>query len=70
MQKRKLGDHYKEELAQKEFIKDIFVAMDEDGSSTMELDELIKGLLSLNLSQDIDFAKQVIVLFEDNKSRA
>jgi hypothetical protein len=33
----------------------------------MELDELIKGLLSLNLSQDIDFAKQIINLFEEHK---
>ena len=44
--------------------------MDEDGNGTMELDELIKGLLSLNLSQDIDFAKQIIMLFEDQKDRA
>ena len=43
--------------------------MDEDGNGTMELDELIKGLLSLNLSQDIDFAKQVIMLFEDQKDK-
>ena len=57
MHKRNLGMHYEEELKQKQFIKDIFIAMDEDGNGTMELDELIKGLLSLNLSQDIDFAK-------------
>jgi len=69
MHKRDMGKNYEEEIAQKQFIKDIFIAMDEDGNGTMELDELIKGLLSLNLSQDIDFAKQVIMLFEDQKDR-
>jgi len=67
MSKRKLGMHYADEMNQKQFIKDIFVAIDEDGNGTMELDELIKGLLSLNLSQDIDFAKQIINLFEEHK---
>ena len=67
MSKRKLGMHHADEMNQKQFIKDIFVAIDADGNGTMELDELIKGLLSLNLSQDIDFAKQIINLFEEHK---
>jgi hypothetical protein len=67
MSKRKLGMHHADEVHQKQFIKDIFVAIDADGNGTMELDELIKGLLSLNLSQDIDFAKQIINLFEEHK---
>lgn len=67
MQKRDLGLKVEAETKEKEFIKDIFFALDEDGSGTMELDELIKGLLSLSLSQDIDFAKQIIYLFEETK---
>lgn len=67
MKKRDLGLKVVEDKKQKEFIKDIFLALDEDGSGTMELDELIKGMLSLSLSQDIDFAKQVIYLFEETK---
>ena len=67
MEKRDLGLKVEAETKEKEFIKDIFFALDEDGSGTMELDELIKGLLSLSLSQDIDFAKQIIYLFEETK---
>lgn len=51
---------------QRNFIRDIFMAIDEDGSGTMEMDELIKALLSLCLSQDIQFAKEIISLFEEN----
>ena len=32
----------------------------------MEVDELIKALLSLSLSNDISFAKQIIYMFEEN----
>ena len=44
----------------------MFIAIDEDGNGTMEVDELIKALLSLCLVQDIVFAKQIIYLFEEN----
>ena len=48
-------------------MKDIFIAIDEDGSGTMDQDELIKALLSLGLSQDITFAKRILTIFKDNK---
>jgi hypothetical protein len=54
-----------ERKRQRSLIRDIFVAIDEDGSGTLEVDELIKALLSLCLSQDITFAKQIIYLFEE-----
>lgn len=50
-------------------MKDIFIAIDEDGSGTMDQDELIKALLSLGLSQDINFAKRILTIFKDNKIR-
>jgi Ca2+-binding EF-hand superfamily protein len=50
-------------------MKDIFIAIDEDGSGTMDQDELIKALLSLGLSQDITFAKRILSIFKDNKIR-
>ena len=56
MNKRSLGDKNQQERAQKDFIKDIFVAIDEDGSGTMDENELVKALLSLGLSQDLNFA--------------
>ena len=61
-----MADLHKKNTEQRGLIKDIFVAIDEDGSGTMEIDELIKALLSLQLSQDIDFAKQIVYLFEEN----
>lgn len=66
MEAHKLGVKHQEEQRQKDFIKDIFIAIDEDGNGTMEMDELIKALLSLCLSQDIRFAKQILYLFEEN----
>lgn len=35
----------------------------------MEMDELIRALLSLSLSQDLTFAKQIVYLFEENYAR-
>lgn len=66
MEKHKMADQIKVKRQQRDLIRDIFVAIDEDGSGTMEIDELIKALLSLCLSQDIDFAKQIVYLFEEN----
>lgn len=48
-----MGQKQKDFQEQRNFIRDIFIAIDEDGSGTMEMDELIKALLSLCLSQDI-----------------
>ena len=66
MESRNLVTKLKADLKQRDFIKDIFIAVDEDGSGTLEVDELIKALLSLCLSQDITFAKQIIYLFEES----
>ena len=67
MNKRKMGDAKQKKLEQNWLIRDIFIALDEDGSGTMDQDELIKAMLSLGLSQDIDFAKRIITVFRDNK---
>ena len=48
-------------------VKDIFIAIDEDQSGTMEKDELIKALLCLGLSQDINFAQRITDIFKDNQ---
>ena len=50
MKQRNLGRKNFEVRDQKNFIRDIFIAIDEDGSGTMDQDELIKALLSLGLS--------------------
>lgn len=66
MEKHRMADQINIRKEQQDLIKDIFISIDADGSGTMEIDELIKALLSLCLSQDIDFAKQIVFLFEEN----
>jgi hypothetical protein len=65
MHTRKKDEEHQIRRQQRNLIKDIFIAIDEDGNGTMEVDELIKALLSLCLVQDIAFAKQIINLFEE-----
>lgn len=67
MKHRNFGDKDFREQDQRDFIKDIFIAIDEDGSGTMDQDELIKALLSLGLSQDIQFAKKIVNVLKENK---
>jgi len=50
MEQRKMAEGHNENKRQRNLIRDIFVAIDEDGNGTMEIDELIKALLSLCLS--------------------
>ena len=51
------------------FVKEVFVAIDEDGSGTMDQDELIKALLGLGLSNDFYFSKRVIKVFSENQEK-
>ena len=67
MRQRKMPGAQQTENDQVQLMKDIFIAIDEDGSGTMDQDELIKALLSLGLSQDITFAKRILTIFKDNK---
>jgi len=69
MRNRNLGLNIEAGQKQKEFIKDIFVAIDEDSSGTMDHEELIKALLCLGLSQDLNFSKRIIKVFQENKAK-
>ena len=69
MRSRQLGLNIEAGQKQKEFIKDIFVAIDEDNSGTMDHEELIKALLCLGLSQDLNFSKRIIKVFQENKAK-
>ena len=53
MMRRGLGINMTKAKAQRKFVKDIFEAIDLDGSGTMDQEELIKALLCMGLSQDI-----------------
>lgn len=54
----------------RQFVKDIFEAIDLDGSGTMDQEELIKALLCMGLSQDIQFAQRIIKVFRENQEKA
>jgi len=69
LRNRKLGLNIEAGQKQKAFIKDIFVAIDEDNSGTMDHEELIKALLCLGLSQDLNFSKRIIKVFQENKAK-
>lgn len=43
-----------------QFAKDLFLSWDDDGSGTLEADEIIKPLISLGLASDAEFAKKII----------
>jgi Ca2+-binding EF-hand superfamily protein len=49
----------------RELLERIFEALDEDRSGTMEKEELIKALLCMGLSHDIQFARRIIKVFID-----
>lgn len=50
LKKHNLGQHYNHVKKQKDFIHKVFEAIDEDGSGTMDQEELIKALLCMGLS--------------------
>ena len=67
LKKHNLGQHYSHVKKQKDFIQKVFEAIDEDGSGTMDQEELIKALLCMGLSQDVGFAKRVLKTFKENQ---
>lgn len=69
MAERNLGKQLINIQERKNFIKDIFKALDEDGSGALDQDELIKSLISLGLSQDIRFAQRIVGIFKENQER-
>lgn len=67
MVERKIGQKQLDEIEQLEFIGEIFEAIDDDGNGVMDMDEFIKALLSLSISQDITFARKIISVFKEYK---
>jgi Ca2+-binding EF-hand superfamily protein len=53
----------------KKLIKEVFTAIDEDGSGALDTEELIKALLCMGLSKDVDFAKRIIKVFKENQEK-
>jgi len=54
---------------ERDFLKEIFIAIDEDGSGSMDTDELVKALLCMGLSNDLYFSKRVIKVFSEYQER-
>lgn len=67
MRKRGMGAKNMALRDRREFLQAIFEALDEDGSGTMDEDELVKALLSLGLSQSITFAQRVMTILKENQ---
>jgi Ca2+-binding EF-hand superfamily protein len=53
----------------KKLINEVFTAIDEDQSGALDTEELIKALLCMGLSKDVDFAKRIIKVFKENQER-
>ena len=70
MKKHGLGTDMKAKDDLRMFVKEIFEAIDLDGSGTMDQEELIKALLCMGLSQNIQFAKRIIKVFRENQEKA
>ena len=53
----------------KKLVNEVFTAIDEDGSGALDTEELIKALLCMGLSKDVDFAKRIIKVFKENQEK-
>lgn len=53
----------------KGLLNEVFTAIDEDGSGALDTEELIKALLCMGLSKDVDFAKRIIKVFKENQQK-
>lgn len=53
----------------KHLVNEVFTAIDEDGSGALDTEELIKALLCMGLSKDVDFAKRIIKVFKENQEK-
>lgn len=58
-----MGEKFKAVKEQRNFIKEIFTTIDEDGSGKLEKKEIMKSLLCMGLCKDITFAQRIINVF-------